>query len=49
VHFVALESGESVTDNAQNEVYEVCQGHLVHKGCRTAALPEVLRKIELNE
>jgi hypothetical protein len=48
VHFVALESGKSVIDNAQNEVYDVCQWHLVHKGCRTAALSEVLRKIKLN-
>ena len=50
MHFVALESGESVIDNAQNAVNEVFQAHLVHAGCRAAALPEMLRKMKhLNE
>jgi hypothetical protein len=46
MHFVNFISGESVIDNARNEKYEFCQGHLVHKGCNPAALSEILRKIK---
>jgi hypothetical protein len=45
VHFVALVSGESVTDKARNKHMKFARGIL---STRAAALIGILRKIKLN-